>query len=383
MNTNIEKPKTKAILLFKVERGEWKLCNDHTVPNGDVNIEPLAGLNFHGIQLCVENSEKRQVVKFFVQNIEVNALPNPKHESKLFNPNSFIHTGSPNALLAVRFKNMNHEPGELLIVDDGDNTKSAVKTVRKYLGNRAFYDGERSNLDIRLTSLHSGINPNPACNIINFFLKSEINFQRIIQRLKEAKADLEKSLEKVDISAMASDFASDFKVDKFVETVKHSLDIDVRVDISDSRIYLVQDLPEDLTKSIHGDIGLQIDRILLDRHVESKYKHSSVFNIDNIDVKCNKEEGGIVSSKAIFSPVSCKFQSDRSWILNDKEWIMDVTGFFDKIDLEVTPSHAKVFIDVISGVKMDNIQKVINSVVSIISLFFSKNNILIILKLIE
>ena len=369
VNTNIEKPKIPTIVLFKIERGDWTLCNDLSVKGEEEKIELLAGLNFQGIQLCVEVLEKRQVVKFFVQNVGLHALPNHENNgnSQLFNPNSFIFTGSPQPLFAFRFKNISHGPGELLEPVPEGTLETAATTVRKFLGNRAFYDGERSNLDIRLTSLHSGINPNPACNILNFFLKSEINIQRLITTVRQAKSQLEKSLEKVDISAMASEFAAEFKVDSFVESVKHSLDMDIRVDISDTRLYLVQDIPDSDMDTIHGNISLVIKRILFDQHVEGKFKHVSLFQIDSVDINCNKQEQGVVSSQAIFTPVSCKFHSDREWLLDNKEWVMQVNGFFDKINLEVNPSHARVFMDVIHGVKIDNIRNVINSIVSNLS----------------
>lgn len=262
---------------------------------------------------------------------------------------------------------MDHPPGELLEMDENNNKNSAATTVRKYFGNRSFYDGERSILDIRLSSLYSGINPNPACNILTFFLKTEINFPRMLNTLRDAK----KSLDTAKFKDLANEFASEFQVDKFVETAKHALDVDINVDIKDTRIFLVEDTTTNVnsdnksaTNNIQGNICLQIHEICVDRHVDSKYKHLNSFRIDGVHVTCNKEENGKIDTQAIFTPVSCLFKTEREWIVDKKEWNMTVGGSFDKIQLEVTPSHSRVFMDVIHGVKIDNVQKVLNSIVS-------------------
>jgi len=136
--------------------------------------------------------------------------------------------------------------------------------------------------------------------------------------------------------------------------------LDFSFDMKDSRIFLVQDYhPGDV---LNGNICLSVKQIFVDRHVVNEYKHHTLFRIDAVNVTCNKEENDVVETQAIFTPVSCLFQTDREWLVDSKNWSMTVGGFFDKIQLDVTSSHSRVFMDVVHGVKIDNIRKIFNSI---------------------
>jgi hypothetical protein len=48
---------------------------------------------------------------------------------------------------------------------------------------------------------------------------------------------------------------------------------------------------------------------------------------------------------------------------------MEISGGFDRIDLGVNPAHANIFMDVIHGIKLQNIKEVVESIVSASSSF--------------
>ena len=240
---------------------------------------------------------------------------------------------------------------------------SGRQKLREYLTNRAFYAGsDRSLIDLRLTSLHLGFNPNPACKILQFFLKSELNFQRMIQTVRTAKQSLEKSLENVEIAAIATDFA-----EGFAESVSKSFDIDVKLLISDTKVYFVQDSPYTINNNtINGNIQLSAKEIEFKKVANDKFNQETLSRVDSIGLVCNKEENGIVIPIEIFkSPISGEFKVTTTWDESILQWVIKVNGALDKFLLNVDPSHATVFMNVIHGIKMQNIQEVVDSIVSL------------------
>lgn len=358
---SVEKPDTPFVFVVRLDKGECCLCLEgDSAAGGAGAILPLAGLRFGDLQLCMENTAERSLVKLSLGRVNVDALPSPAHSSKLFNPNAFLQSTPGVAPVVVRLKRSVHPPAEVLIEEEAQSEHLALRAVsvlRKLASNRAYWDGDRSRVDVLVTGLCSAFNPNPACKILTFFLKSELNVKRMLATLQEAKESLRQGLEEVDIEQTLSGGLAKIS-DELV------IDIDVNVDVRDSKVYFVRDLEDEKHSRVAaGNIEFGLGQFLIDRHAEGKYAHSSRFALSNVSLVCNKEEeDGAINTQAVYTPISVFLASNKHWDAQAKDWVLSTTGGVDKVDIGINASHSDVFMNVLHGIKMKNIQEVVDSV---------------------
>ena len=350
---SVERPETPLIFLLKVNSAEWALLDDSI----EGKILPLAAMSIANLQCLIENAPLRKVAKILLGNFNINALPAIDYKTSLYDPNAFVSTNPNEPLIVVRVKKAVHPPGELLKKEEEHAQEEDKGYLQKAAGflknmsyNRAFHVGDRSKIDVRISGFRSGINPNPACKILTFFLRSELNIKRILATLDQARSSLDltdalNSIKSVDIVELTDNIV---------------IDIDFNLHIKDCQFYFVRDKE---VGTENGNIGFLVQDLIVDRHTEGKYVKKTNFLISNITLICNKEENDVVTPIYVFKPVSFKYNSKREWDLNTLQWIIESSGGMDKFDIAVNPSHSGVFLNVLNGIKMQNIQDVVDCIV--------------------
>lgn len=330
--TNVEVPKSNLLFFVKIDQGECSLCNDYQglseKGESGEDVEMLARMKFSNLQMCFENLHPRKLAKVLLDKLEIIAA-GEQVASSLYNPNAFISSASDEPLLALR---MEHAGVDRKKSEDG----KAVPLDLEH----------RSALTLRINGFRSGANPNPAAKICYFFLDTERNFNDLLRSAKRTK----NVLQDVDFK----------KVGELAKTRFQSIDfnppdVDIDVIVTDTKLHLLRDFSPDAP---HGNIAFQVKSIRIDRAPDAPDLNHVNVDIEELALVCNKEEGGQVTTAHTFTPLTFQLNATRRINPDTGRWEVSTKGGMNQLMVEVTPQHSDVFLNVVHGVKKENLQQI-------------------------